>query len=228
MEKRFERNIPAISAAEQQRLRQCHVLVAGCGGLGGYVIEYLARAGIGEMTAADGDVFEPTNLNRQILSLQDTLGESKALSAAERIHRIDPDLKVHAVSELISEENADELVRGKDLVIDALDNVETRLLLEEACARQGVILIHGAVSGWSMQAALVMPGEGTLHRLYGTAGPLPGKPSVLPFTPAFCAAVEAAEAVRVLCGREPELKGKLLLADLREMDWQLISVTGNA
>ncbi len=227
MEKRFERNMPAISAAEQQRLRESHVLVAGCGGLGGYVIEYLARAGTGELTVADGDVFEPTNLNRQILALADTLGCDKALSAAERVRRIDPELNVHAISAFITADNADALVRDKDLVVDALDSIGARLLLEDACARQGVPLIHGAVSGWSMQAALILPGEGTLHRLYGEAGSL-GRPSVLPFTPAFCAAVEAAEAVRVLCGRQPQLKGKLLLADLRELDWQLLSLADQA
>ena len=97
MEPRYERNIPAVSPEEQETLSGKRVLVAGCGGLGGYIIEYLVRMGVGELTVADGDVFEPSNLNRQLLSGSDTLGRGKAAAAAARARNVNPSVKVTAV-----------------------------------------------------------------------------------------------------------------------------------
>ena len=192
MLERYSRNIPSVSEAEQEALARKRVLVAGCGGLGGCLIEYLARMGVGEITAVDGDVFEPSNLNRQLLS-----------------------------QEFLDAHNADGLVRGQDLVLDALDNAGARLILEDACACQGVTIVHGAIQGWFAQAAVAPPGAGVLHRLYASPA-APVEKTSLPFTPAFCAAIQAAEAVKLLCGRPSALEGKLLLADLRRMDWDLL------
>lgn len=221
MEERYIRNIPAVSAEEQAALAGKRVLVAGCGGLGGYLIEYLARMGLKYLTAVDGDVFEPSNLNRQLLSTQALLGTSKAHAAQARVQAVNPEVTVRAVEAFLDGENADELVRGMDLVLDALDNVPARLILEDACARGGVPMVHGAIQGWSAQVAVVPPGSGFLHRLYPQAAG-PEEKTSLPFTPAFCAAVQAAEAVKLLCARAPALEGKLLLADLRRMDWDII------
>lgn len=223
MDDRYSRNIPAVSAEEQALLARKRVLAAGCGGLGGYLIEYLARMGVGEITAVDGDVFEPSNLNRQLLSTQALLGISKALAAQARVRAVNPAVTVRAVEAFLDESNADELVRGTDLVLDALDNIPARLILEDACARAGVPIVHGAIQGWSVQAAVVPPGSGALRRLYGRAK-APADKTSLPFTPAFCAAVQAAEAVKLLCGRPPVLEGKLLLADLRRMDWDVLTI----
>lgn len=223
MEERYIRNIPAVSAEEQAALMGKRVLVAGCGGLGGYLIEYLARMGVGELTAVDGDVFEPSNLNRQLLSAQDLLGVSKAQAAQARVRSVNPAVTVHAVEAFLDEKNAGELVRGQDLVLDALDNIPARLALEEACEGRNVPIVHGAIQGWSAQVAVVPPGSGVLRRLYGR-GDTPAEKTSLPFTPAFCAAVQAAEAVKLLCGRPSELEGKLLLADLRWMDWTILEI----
>ena len=95
------------------------------------------------------------------------------------------------------------------------------LLLEDACARQGLSIVHGAIQGWLVQATVARPGAGTLHQLYGPDF-RPESASSLPFTPAFCAAVQAAEAVKLLCGRPSQLDGRLLLADLRQMSWELV------
>ena len=223
MEERYMRNIPAVSAEEQAALMGKRVLVAGCGGLGGYLIEYLARMGVGELTAVDGDVFEPSNLNRQLLSAQDLLGAAKVKAAQARVHSVNPAVTVHAVEAFLDEKNAGELVRGQDLVLDALDNIPARLVLEEACEGQNVPIVHGAIQGWSAQGAVVPPGSGVLRRLYGR-GDTPAEKTSLPFTPAFCAAVQAAEAVKLLCGRPSALEGKLLLADLGWMDWTILEI----
>lgn len=222
MEERYSRNIPAVTAEEQAALARRRVLVAGCGGLGGYLIEYLARMGVGEITAVDADVFEPSNLNRQLLSAQALLGTAKARAAQERVRAVNPAVAVRAVEAFLDEGNAGGLVRGQDLVLDALDSAPARLVLEDACAQEGVTIVHGAIQGWSAQVTVVPPGSGALRRLYGRAA-APAEKTSLPFTPAFCAAVQAAEAVKLLCGRAPALEGKLLLADLRRMDWDLLT-----
>lgn len=223
MEERYTRNIPAISAEEQAVLAQKRVLVAGCGGLGGYLIEHLTRMGVGEITAVDGDRFEVSNLNRQLLSAPALLGEEKALAAAERVSKVNPAVRVTAVAAFLDESNADALLREQDLALDALDSAPARLLLADACARQGVTLVHGAVQGWSVQAAVVPPGSGLLHRLY-TGAPAQNIKTVLPFTAAFCAAVQAAQAVQLLCGRPAALSGKLLLADLEHLEFDTVTL----
>jgi len=215
MPERLKRNLPALSPEQQERLRQSRVAVIGCGGLGGWLVEYLLRLGVGEVRAVDGDRFEPSNGNRQLLCTAETLGESKAEAAAARGRLIAPDARVVAVAEKLTAENAGEVLSGADLVLDALDSPDSRILLEDVCARLGLTLVHGAVCGWTFQAAVVPPGSGLLRRLY--AGKSSGG-STLSFVPAACAAVQAAEAVKLLTGRESVLKGRLLLADLQGGD----------
>lgn len=218
MEERYTRNIPAVSASEQEALAAKRVLVAGCGGLGGYLIEYLARMGVGEITAVDGDVFEPSNLNRQLFSAPALLGKSKAIAAKERIEKMNPHVSVRAVDVFLDTSNADGLVAGQDLILDALDSIPARFLLEDACSKAGVTIVHGAICGWLVQATVVPPGSGLLRRIYAESE-CPGEKTSLPFTPPFCAAVQAAEAVKLLCGWSSTLEGRLLISDLRRMEW---------
>ena len=223
MEERYTRNIPAISAEEQACLAEKRVLVAGCGGLGGYLIEHLVRMGVGHITAVDGDVFEESNLNHKLLSAPALLGKSKADAAKLRAQCVNPAVALTAVSEFLTAENIDKLLAGQDLALDALDSAEARMLLAEGCARQGVALVHGAVQGWSMQAAVIPPGSGLLRRLYENA-PAASLRTVLPFTAAMCASVQAAEALKLLCGRPSALEDRLLLADLQHMDWDILTI----
>ena len=162
----YTRNIPAISPDEQETLQTRRVLVVGCGGLGGYAVEYLARLGVGHIVAVDGDTFSESNLNRQLLSSIATLGQSKSEVAVDRIHSINPDIEAIAIKEFFNENNAVRLLDSIDLVIDALDNVAARFILEDACEKAGIIIVHGAVQGWNMQATVVQPGSRTLHSLY--------------------------------------------------------------
>lgn len=183
MLKRYGRNYPTISEEEQAALQQKRVLVAGCGGLGGYLIEFLLRMGVGEITAVDGDVFEESNLNRQLLSSEADLGKQKALQAEKRAKQINTHVHFRAVAAFLDGENAYHLVNGQDLVLDALDNIPSRLLLEDVCRQCGVTLVHGAISGWNAQVAVVPPGSGLLHQLYKTARQMkrPACPSPPPF-----------------------------------------------
>jgi molybdopterin/thiamine biosynthesis adenylyltransferase len=216
MEERYIRNLGALSEEECALLRQKTVLVAGCGGLGGYLIEMLLRLGVGEIRAADGDRFEASNLNRQLLSAPELLGKPKAEAAAERAAAVNPDVRFLAVPEFVTEANVRQLIRGCDAVLDALDNIASRSMLAKACAEARIPLVHGAICGWSAQAAIVLPGDDLMERIYPEGAALTSKAS-LSFTPPFCAAMQTALCVRLLTGREIEA-GKLYVADLLDME----------
>lgn len=218
---RHSRNIPALSESDMEKLAASRVLVVGCGGLGGNIIEYLTRAGVGALTVVDGDVFEESNLNRQILSNSGNIGQKKALAAAERVNAIDPAVEVRPVCEFLTKENASALMSDADLVVDALDNAAARLVLEDAAADAGLAIVHGAICGWDLQAMLVPPGSGLLHQLY-PADYTPASKTSLSFTPAACAAIEASLAVRYLCGLDTGLERNLLVGSLKDMNFDII------
>ena len=221
MDERFCRNLPTLTAQEQSALGGKTVFLAGLGGLGGFAAEYLARAGVGTLICADCDCFEASNRNRQLLSLESNLGRSKAEAAGDRIREINPAARVILVRTRLDEENLPELLRGCDLAVDALDGVPARLALENACAALGIPLVHGAVHGWAAQAAVVLPGSGLLRTLYSGGGG-DADSSVLSPVPGLCAAVQCAEAVKLLTGRPTALAGKLLVMDLQAMEFSEI------
>ena len=220
MEERYIRNLGALTEQECAVLRTKTVFVAGCGGLGGYLLEMLLRLGVGTIRAADGDVFEASNLNRQLLSSPLSLGESKAEAAARRAAAVNPDVRFVPISQFVTEENAAELVRGCDVVMDALDSIQARRTLAHACSEAGIPLIHGAICAWSAQAAVVMPGDDLMDRIYPDGVSLSSKAS-LSFTPPFCAALQTALCTRLLTGRPLET-GRLYVADLLNMELESI------
>lgn len=223
MADRYERQRELLGPGGQETLAHKRVLIVGCGGLGGFLLEFMARLGVGHITAVDGDVFDESNLNRQLLSSEALLGCSKAKAAADRAKAINSAVTVTPVEAFFTEENADELVSGQDLVLDALDNVAARLLLEESCTRHGVPMVHGAIEGWMAQIAVIQPGSGILRSLYGHAGSkVRSSKASLPFTPALCASVQAAEAMKLLLGQRAELEEKLMMVNLLTMDQDII------
>lgn len=216
MEGRYDRNLGTIDGRQQALLQRRAVCVVGCGGLGGGIIENLARLGVGKITIVDGDVFHVTNLNRQILCDEKNLGCFKAEEGAKRVGRINSEITVCPVSTFLEEHNSRQIIHGHDAVIDALDNVRTRVLLERACEEEDLPLVHGAIAGWSGQVAVVLPGAGLLRTIYAggeAAGDEKdaGTPS---FTPAVVAGLETAETLKLLLGQESVLRNKLLTVDL--------------
>ena len=204
-------------------LINCGVFIAGLGGLGGYLLEHMLRLGPGFIRAADGDLFDETNLDRQLLSAPSQLGRPKAEAAAERAKLVAPGLDFEAVSEFLDGENCLRLLRGCALALDGLDNAESRLVLERGCAEVGIPLVHGAASGLCFEAGVVPPGSGMLARLYP-----PGRqamdrmargPAVAP-----CAAIQCAQAEQILRGERPTLWGKLLTADLAGPSFDISTV----
>lgn len=220
MEERYLRNLGALSEEECLALQSKKVFVAGCGGLGGHIIDQLLRVGIGHISAADGDVFELSNLNRQLLSSTEVLGSSKAEEAKHHALAVNPSVEFIAHPVFVDENNAAELIAGCDAVLDALDSIPSRRLLKAECDRQGIPFIHGAISGWVAQAAVSLPGDGLLELLYPSDSMKSDK-TVLAFTPALCAALQTSLCVQLLLGRPVET-GKLYYFNLRDMEFESI------
>ena len=223
MDARYERNTPALTEEECGILRQKRVLVVGCGGLGGHLIDQLTRIGIGAIRAVDGDVFEPSNLNRQLLSKVSLLGTGKARTAAEHIRAVNPDTEAEAVEAFMTEANVQALLAGCDAVLDGLDNPESRKLLAAACASANIPYIYGAISGWVAQAAISMPGDNLMELLY-PAETVIGDKSVLSFTPALCASLQTSLCVKLLAGR-PVNTGTIYYFDLLNQEFEIIPFT---
>ena len=212
MQDRYERNIPALSEAECHLLRSKRVLVVGCGGLGGHIIDMLTRLGIGFLRVVDGDVFEPSNLNRQLLCSTAVMGTSKANAAVAHIRQVNPDVNAEPAAFFMTEDNVRDLIAGCDVVMDALDNIPGRRILAAACAQAGIPYIYGAIQGWVAQAAISMPGDGVIEKLFPQDTVIRDK-SVLSFTPALCAAMQVSLCVKLLTGRNVQ-SGTLHYADL--------------
>lgn len=222
MQDRYLRNVPALTEEECRLLSQKRVLIVGCGGLGGNLISILSRIGIGHLRIVDGDVFEATNLNRQLFSEIPVLGQNKARAAADRVARINPEITIEAIENFLTEENAADLLAGCDIVMDALDNIPGRRMLAAACEKAGIPLVYGAISGWVAQAALSLPGDKLVHTLYPEDVVAKDK-SVLAFTPALCASLQASLCVKQLVGR-PVKSGTVYYFDLLNQEYETIDL----
>ena len=222
MDGRYARNIPALTRAECEVLKQKRILVVGCGGLGGHIIDQLARIGVGFLRVVDGDVFEASNLNRQLLSSVPLLGVSKAKTAADHIARVNPDVAVEAAEAFLSESNAESLLENCDIVMDALDNIPSRRILAAACEKANIPYIYGAIQGWVAQAAISMPGDHLIDTLYPEEIEITDK-SVLSFTPALCASMQVCLCVKLLTGLPVET-GTISYFDLLNQEFEQITI----
>ncbi|MCL2655277.1 MAG: HesA/MoeB/ThiF family protein [Coriobacteriia bacterium] len=144
---RYARNMTSITAAEQALLADCRVLVVGAGGLGSHVLEGLARLGVGHISVCDPDVIEASNLNRQLLALETTIGRPKAELARERAAQVNSEVEVRAYQEAFPSARLEAELGSADLAIDCLDSIEARLVLEARCHEAGVPLVYGSIAG---------------------------------------------------------------------------------
>ena len=194
--------------------------LVGCGGLGGHIIDQLSRIGVSALRVCDGDVFEPSNLNRQLLSDVPRLGISKAKAAADHVVRVNPDVSVEAVEEFLTESNAAALLAGCDVVVDALDNIPSRRILAAACEQAKIPYVYGAIQGWIAQAGISMPEDNLIGKLFPQEVEIKDK-SVLSFTPALCASMQVSLCVKLLVGRPVET-GTIYYFDLLNQEFETI------
>jgi molybdopterin/thiamine biosynthesis adenylyltransferase len=220
---RYQRNRQAISIGDQLTLFRSRVAVLGCGGIGGYVIEELARLGVGTLTAIDPDVFEEHNLNRQMLSSPNYVGRPKVELAAARVAEINPAVTLLAVQKPFTCDNGTVLLQRNHVVVDALDSISTRLVLARTCAQLNIPLVHGAIAGWYGQITTQFPGDHTMEALYGRWAEGKGVEQRLgnpSFTPALVASMEAAEVCKIILGKGKPLQNRVISVNLLEMTFE--------
>ena len=197
----------------QERLKRTRVFIAGAGGLGSPIATYLAAAGVGMIRLADHDRVELSNLNRQVLHWDDDIGRSKVDSATEKLKKLNPEVKVEAIGEMITEANVSRLAAGFDLIVDAIDNLPTRYLLNRTALEMDIPFFHGAVYGFEGRVMTVIPGEtACLGCVYRGAIPEEKFP-VVGVTPAVIGCIQATEVIKYIVGIGQLLTNRLLVYD---------------
>lgn len=217
---RYDRQIivKGFGSAGQERLKQARVLIAGVGGLGSAVALYLVAAGIGTIRLVDHDRVELSNLNRQVLHGEADIGQEKASSAAAKLRQLNSRVEIEAVNAEITETSIDRLVSGCDLIVDALDNMPARYILNRAALRNRIPFFHGAVYGLEGRVTTIIPGETPCLRcIYRGASPPVEDVPVLGVTPGVIGCIQAAEVIKYVAGVGRLLTNRLLLYDGRDM-----------
>jgi molybdopterin/thiamine biosynthesis adenylyltransferase len=226
---RYLRNLGTIGVAGQIRLLRAAVAIVGLGGLGGYVTEALARMGVGHLILVDGDVFEQTNLNRQLLSTERNLGVEKTRAACQRVSEVNAAVETTGHAEVLTRGNLLRLLQEADVVVDALDRLPTRLALQSGAQTLGIPMVHGSIAGFLGQVTTIFPDDPGLRGLYGDVDQLPeqgleaqlGTPAP---TPMMVAAWEAQEVVKVLTGYGEPLRHRLLVIDMESATSQVLQL----
>jgi molybdopterin/thiamine biosynthesis adenylyltransferase len=197
----------------QEKLKKARVFVAGVGGLGSSSATYLAAAGIGTLRIVDHDRVELSNLNRQVLHWPADIGQTKVGSAQSKLKQLNPDVAIEAIEEKITRANISQLVAGCDLIVDAMDNLPTRYLLNKAAIENNIPFFHGAVYGFEGRALTVIPGKSACLRcLYRGTIPEEAFP-VIGVTPAVIGCIQATEVIKYLMGIGQLLTDRLLVYD---------------
>jgi molybdopterin/thiamine biosynthesis adenylyltransferase len=219
LDSRYEKNIGTIGTDGQRRLSESCAAVIGCGGLGGWIIELLARSGIGKLVVVDGDVFSESNLNRQLLCTENNIGQNKSEAAVKRIAAINSEVKTVPVPLFINDDNANEILTGCNIVFDALDNIRSRLIICKAARVLNIPVVHGAIAGWFGQISVIMPDSKLLPEIWesqndkGIETEL-GNP---PFTPSLIASFQVSEGIKYLIEKNTYLScDSLLYVDILE------------
>ena len=227
---RYDRHtrLAGIGPEGQERITESRVLVVGAGGLGSPVIQYLAAAGVGTIGIVDGDRVDITNLQRQVLFAEESIGRNKSEAAAEAVHRLNRHVSVHPIAAWLDGTNADGLVAGYDLVIDASDNFATRLAVNDAAAAAGIPFIHGAAIRWEGMVAGFEPAAGPCYRCLFPD--LPNEETtcsdvgVLGAVTGVIGSLMAVEAMKHLIGSPDRLIDRLITYDARSATFHSLRI----
>jgi adenylyltransferase/sulfurtransferase len=232
---RYSRHLimPEVGVEGQKRLKAASVLLIGAGGLGSPLGLYLAAAGVGRLGLVDFDAVDFSNLQRQILHGTDDVGRPKLHSARDRLHAINPEVRLDLYETRLSATNAFDILRPYDLVIDGTDNFPTRYLVNDACVLLKKPNVYGSIFRFDGQASVFHPPAGPCYRCLYPEPPPPGEvPScaeggVLGILPGLVGCIQATEAVKLILGRGEPLIGRLLLYDALAMRFQEFKVRRN-
>lgn len=225
LEGRYGRNKKTLSDEDQLKLATSCVAIVGCGGLGGYIAEELARIGVGSLVLIDGDRLEVSNLNRQIMATELNIGQWKVEAARDRLQSVNSEVNIKVVRGWFEEDKGPELFQKVDLVCDALDSREARVMLERVCHEMDLPLVFASIAGWFGQIGVSLPGDFSVSRLFGRGEQgvenVWGNPA---FTPAVLASLSVAEAVKLLVGLRPSLRHTWLQVDLLTMEFEQFEI----
>ncbi len=210
--------------AGQLKLKRARVFLAGAGGLGSPVSIYLAVAGVGEIKLCDADTVELSNLNRQILHADDRIGVSKALSAAQMLRQINPTIKIVPCADYLEADTVERIVGKPDIVVDCLDNYDTRYLLNAYCFENRIPFVHGAISGLTGQVTFLHPPETPCLKCIFPAAPPKAVFPVVGVTPGLIGCIQAMEVLKFLTGVGTNLKGKLGIFDGEDMTFITVGI----
>lgn len=227
---RYVRNFDTLALEDQRRLLDATIAVVGLGGLGGAVCELLARAGVGRLILIDGDCFEESNLNRQLLATMAALERPKAVAAAERLKAINPSVEVIDHKDFLCESNAIQRLEGSRIAVDCLDNLKDRFVLEKAAKELHIPLVSAALAGGFGQLMTVFPEDEGLSLIYGSADAVPEKGAevhlgTLGCTAMAMAALECAEVIKILTGKGEPVRNRLLVMDLWNTRMEVLSLS---
>ena len=215
-----------VGIAGQEVLKRSSVLCIGAGGLGSPVLQYLAAAGVGRVGVVDHDHVERSNLHRQVIHGEATLGKSKVQSTIARLKDINPHVQVEGFELALTRSNALEILQGWDVVVDGTDNFPTRYLVNDACEILDTPLVYGSIYRFEGQMSVFNYEGGPTYRDLFPTPPAPGSvPScsgagVLGVLPAVVGSIQATEALKILLKSQTTLSGRLLLYDAIRMEFQ--------
>ena len=216
--------------AGQEKLRKASVLIVGAGGLGSPAATYLAAAGVGRIGLVDFDNVDVTNLHRQILYGTSDVGRPKLEAARERIVDLNPEVEVVTHAARLSSENALEILRGYDVILDGTDNFPTRYLVNDACVLLGKPNVYGSVFRFDGQASVFAAEGGPCYRCLYPDPPPPGlvpscaEGGVLGVLPGVVGTIQATEAIKLITGAGQPLIGRMLLFDALQMSFRSIKI----
>jgi sulfur-carrier protein adenylyltransferase/sulfurtransferase len=211
--------IPEVGVEGQTKLLESRVLLIGAGGLGSPAALYLAAAGVGTIGIVDFDVVDVSNLQRQVLHATDRVGEKKTDSARQSIAALNPEVRVVAHEEMLTQDNVERLIEGYDVILDGTDTFETRYTLNDAAVAAGIPVVHASVFRFEGQLTTFIPYQGPCYRcLYPTPPPPELAPGcsvagVLGVVPGIMGLLQANEVLKLLLGIGDTLAGRLLLFD---------------
>ena len=233
--RRYSRHLilPEVGMAGQLKLKQSSAIVIGAGGLGVPLLQYLSAAGVGRIGVVDFDVIDPTNLQRQVLYGTKDVGRRKIEVAKERVQQINPNIDVQTYETRLTSENALEILKGYDVIIDGTDNFPTRYLVNDASVLLKKPNVYGSIFRFEGQASVFWAQKGPCYRCLYAEPPPPGlvpscaEGGVLGVLPGIVGSIQAIETIKVLLGKGDTLVGRLLVFDALRMKFRELRLRKN-
>ncbi len=226
--------IPEIGIGGQEKLKRASVLVVGAGGLGCPVLQYIVAAGVGKVGIAEFDMVSEENLQRQILYGSDDVGKLKSIIAKNRLENLNSFAGLEILNIRIDASNAVNILKNFDVIVDATDNIETRYIINDACVMLGKPMVHGAIFKFEGQVSVFNFQGGPTYRCYNpfnpekkTKNPLPAEVGIVGVLPGITGTFMANEIIKIITGTGKVLGGKILLLNIYENSFHIISIKNN-